>query len=435
MILLDGSWPLGKTQQDSSMTKGGKIMKRSNMRRILGSGIFVVIASMFAVGLLGNALASETRGVTPNEIRIGSIPDFTGPAAQGCRTAVWGLRNYFNDVNEEGGIYGRKIKFLVEDGQYNPSVALNAFKKLVLKDEVFARVFNLGSAMVKAQLPLIEQYKVPLVGPGVQSEWIYDPPKKYIFSTMVSMGYCARVLIDYVVNDLGDKKPRIGVLYLNTELGQEALREIKEHAAMYGFEIGAETTYSPRDIDVAGQIAKLKASDVDYVIVCAISRGAPFAMREAAKLDWKPQFLIPGNGSSEEIFHLGREAMFFGKPPLGASEYLPISTDSPTRRLFQRWVEKYEFKEKLETKSLYGPSYASVVVEGLKRAGKDLTVEGFIKGMETIKDFDNGVQAPISFGPNIRQGVKGVVLYQGVPGPDGIGRWRIEKLWIEPKRP
>jgi ABC-type branched-subunit amino acid transport system substrate-binding protein len=218
-------------------------------------------------------------------------------------------------------------------------------------------------------------------------------------------------------------------------MGQEALREIKEHAAMYGFEIVAETSYSPRDIDVAGQVAKLKSANVDYVIVCAISRGAPFAMREAAKLDWKPQFLIPGNGSSEHIFRLGREAMFYGKPPLGASEYLPVSADSPTKKLFQKWIEKYDYKVELDTKALYGPGYASVMVEGLKRSGKDLTVEGFVKAMETIKNFDNGVQAPITFGPNIRQGIKGVVLYRGIPGHGGVGRWDIEKLWVEPKKP
>jgi branched-chain amino acid transport system substrate-binding protein len=417
------------------MAKGGRIMKRIETKSVLGLGLFVVIASIFTLGLIYNAGAADTRGVTPTEIRIGCIPDFTGPAAHGARKSVWGIRNYFNDVNEQGGIHGRKINFFVEDGKYNPSVALNAFKKLVLKDEVFAMTFNLGSGMVKAQLPLIEQYRVPLVGPGVQSSWISEPPKKYIFSTMVSMGYCSRVLIDYVVNDLGDKKPRIGVLYMHTEMGQEALREIKDHAAMYGFQIVAETSYSPRDIDVAGQVAKLKSANVDYVFVCAISRGAPYAIREAAKLDWKPQFLIPGNGSSEHIFRLGREAMFYGKPPLGASEYLPISADSKAKKLCQKWVKKYEYKDKLDTKSLYGPSYASVVVEGLKRAGKDLTVEGYLKALETIKNFDNLAQAPVTFGPNIRQGVKGVVLYRGVPGPGGVGRWGIEKLWVEPKKP
>ena len=434
MILLVWARAFGKTEENSSMAKGGRIMKRIETKSVLGLGVFVVIASIFTLALIDHAGAAETRGVTPTEIRIGCIPDFTGPAAHGARKSVWGIRSYLKDINEKGGIHGRKIKFFIEDGKYNPSVALNAFKKLVLKDKVFAMTFNLGSGMVKAQLPLIEQYKVPLISPGVQSSWISEPPKKYIFSTMVSMGYCARVLIDYVVNDLGDKRPRIGVLYMHTEMGQGALREIKDHAAMYGFQIVAETSYSPRDIDVAGQIAKLKSANVDYVIVCAIARGAPYAMREAAKLDWKPQFLIPGNGSSEHIFRLGREAMFYGKAPLGASEYLPISADSSAKKLCLKWVKKYEYKEKLDTKSLYGPSYASVVVEGLKRAGKDLTVESYIKALETIKNFDNGAQAPVNFGPNLRQGVKGVVLYRGVPGPGGVGRWDIEKLWIEPKK-
>ena len=253
---------------------------------------------------------------------------------------------------------------------------------------------------------------------------------------MLSMGYCARVLIDYVVNELCVKHPRMGVCFMDTEMGQEALKEIREHTSGYGFEIIAATSFMPGSIDLSGQISKLKAADVDYVMVCAVNRGSAYSCKEAAKLDWKPQFMFPGVGSSEHIFTLGREAMFYGKPPIGAAEFLPISADSEAKTLCLKWTKEEGLDEKdLVTKTLMGVTYGKTLVEGLKLAGKDLTVESFVKGMEGIKNFENGAQAPVTFGPDIRQGVTKVVVYRGVPGgADGIGRWEIVKPWTEPRK-
>lgn len=402
----------------------------------LGKAIFAIALVLCISGITGISGAAETRGVSATEIRIGFVPDLTGPCADGARKFMWSMERCFQDINREGGINGRKIKLFVQDGKYNPSIALSAFKKLVFKKKVFAMVANMGSAPVKAQLPLIEKYRVPLICAAVQSTWISKPPKKYVFSTMLSMGYCARVLIDYVVDEMGDRQPRIGVCYMNTEMGQEAFREIKDHAAMYGFEIVSDVSFTPGSIDLSGQIAKLKAANVDYVIVCAICKGSAYACKEAAKLDWKPQFLFPGNGSTEQIFTLGKGAMFYGKPPLGASEYSPVSADSQARRLCQKWMKEDGLDEReLNIKTLYGVTYGKTLIEGLKLAGKDLTVEGLIKGMESIKNFDNGAQAPVTYGPGVRQGVTKVLVYQGVPGgADGIGRWEIVKHWTEPRK-
>lgn len=394
---------------------------------------FILILLTCLMSKIGHA---KTRGVTADEVRIGIVPDLSGPSADGVRKYVWALKRYFNEINNQGGVHGRKIRLYVQDGKYNPSIALSAFKKLVLKKKVFAMVANTGSGMVKAQLPLIEKYKVPLIAPAVQSEWTSNPPKKYIFATMLSMGYCARILIDYVVHDLADKSPRIGVCFMDTEMGQEALREIKDHVAMYGFEIVTAVSFMPGSIDLSGQIAKLKAANVNYIVVCAVNRGSAYACKEAAKLDWKPQFMFPGVGSSEHIFTLGREAMFYGKPPIGAAEYLPVSADSEAKNLCLKWIKEEGLDEKeMVTKTLYGVTYGKTMVEGLKLAGKDLTVESFIKGMERIQNFENGAQAPVTFGPDNRQGVTKAVVYRGVPGgDDGIGRWELVKPWTEPRK-
>ncbi len=411
-------------------------MKRYPFRLFEGNTCLAILLMLVVFCLFSHNCFAKTRGVTNDEVRIGIVPDLSGPSADGVRKYIWALERYFKEINREGGVHGRKIRLFIQDGKYNPSIALSAFKKLVLKKKVFAMVANTGSGMVKAQLPLIQKYKVPLIAPAVQSGWTSNPPKKYIFSTMLSMGYCARVLIDYVVNELEDKQPRMGVCYMDTEMGQEALREINEHVSMYGFKIVTSVSFMPGSIDLSGQLAKLKAAGVDYVMVCAVNRGSAYACKEAAKLDWKPQFMFPGVGSSEHIFTLGRESMFYGKPPVGSAEYLPVSADSEAKKLCLKWIKEEGLDEKdLVTKTLYGVTYGKTLVEGLRLAGKDLTTESQVKGMEKINNFENGCQAPVTFGTNIRQGVTKVVVYKGVPGgEDGIGRWEIVKPWTEPMK-
>jgi len=408
-----------------------KILKQLRFKvpyQKMASSFFLALCCIF--GLTGNGGYAETRGVSPAEIRIGYIPDLTGPSARGCRGHLWGMTHYFDEVNAAGGIHGRKITLFIEDGKYNPSIGLSAFKKLVLKDRVFAMIANMGSASVKAQLPLIEKYQMPLISPAVQSWWISNPPKKYIFSTMLSQGYCARVLIDYVVGALGDRQPRMGVLFVNTELGHASLKEIKDQAEMYGFAIQAEVSYAPGSVSLSGHIAKLKEEDVHYVMLCGITTGAVYACKEAAKINWKPQFLFPGVVTDESIFTLGRDVMFYGKPPIGASEYFPVSSDFPAKDILLKWLKNDPKKKMISLYDLQGYTYAKTLAEGLRRSGKDLSVEGLVNTMEGIKNWENGAQAPLSFGPGNRQGVTKVIILQGVrESEDEIGRWKIIQTW------
>ena len=397
---------------------------------VLGLVLWVTICLISNAWVCNVACAAETRGVSATEIRIGYIPDLTGPSARGCRGHLWGMKRVLNGINEEGGIHGRKIRLLIQDGKYNPSIGMSAFKKLVLKEKVFAMVGNMGSASVKAQLPLIDKYRTPLVCPAVQSWWISHPPNKYVFSTMLSQGYCARVLLDYICNELGERAPRIGVLYINTELGRESLREITEQAALYQTRVLAAVSYAPGSVSLSGQILKLKTADVDYVFLCCITVGAVYACKEAVRLGWKPQFLFPGVVTDEAVFSLGSEAIFYGKPPLGASEYFPVSAEFPAKERLMTWLGDDPEKTTISLYDVHGITYANTLVEGLRRAGKALTVEGFIHAMEGFREWDNGGQSPISFGPGNRQGVKKVLVFQGTRElPERIGGWRIIKSW------
>jgi len=415
------------------------VSQRNNdkMHAILHKNTIAFILSffLFSHALINAAGAETVRGVSDSEIRIGYIPDLTGPSARGCRGHLWGINHFLNEINANGGIHGRKIRLFIQDGKYNPSVGISAFKRLVLKDKVFAMIGNMGSASVKAQLPLVEQYKIPLISPAVQSWWISHPPKKYVFSTMISQGYCARVLVDYVVRDLNDKHPRIGVLFINTELGHESLREVKEQADIHGIDVAEAVSYAPGSISLSEQIARLKTANVNYIMLCGITVGAAYACKEAALLDWRPQFLFPGVITDEAVFALGQDAIFYGSPPIGASEYYPVSAEFPVKKTLLKWLDQDRGKDMISLYDLHGVTYAMTLTEGLRRAGKHLSAEGLIAAMEGIENWDNGGQAPISFGKDNHQGTSKVVVFKGVRGgPGETGRWEIIKMWTEPER-
>ena len=169
-------------------------------------------------------------------------------------------------------------------------------------------------------------------------------------------------------------------------------------------------------------------------MLCGITKGPVYACKEAAKLDWKPQFLFPGPAAAEYNLALAGDSVFYGKALLGTNEYFPISFDHPNKKLLLKWLKEDPEKKDINLANTMGLTYAKTILEGIKRAGKDLTVEGFIKAMEGIKDWDNGGQALITFGPNDRQGVSKVLLFDSIKGPNGIGIWKTDGIWIEPRK-
>ena len=174
------------------------------------------------------AWAKEVRGVSDDEIRLACLVDLSGPGKYGGPPIADAFTDYVAWINDTGGIHGRKIKLIVEDNGILPNTTMNAAKKVILKDEVFAIGFNLGSAGSSAILPLCEENQVVLMPHGANKDF-YHPGNEWVFVPHTVQYSMACRAVEYILGQ--DPKARIGVIYQDDGFGREGLEGARAAAS------------------------------------------------------------------------------------------------------------------------------------------------------------------------------------------------------------
>jgi branched-chain amino acid transport system substrate-binding protein len=359
----------------------------------------LIIIALLMVCLTFSSVWAET-GVSDKEIVIGAIMNLTGPGAYGGNEITRGISTYFKAVNDKGGVYGRKIKFVVEDNSYQVAKTQAAYKKLKSRDQIFGMAGNIGSSPVEALFQLFKRDKIPLIGSiSVHS---HDVIPRYAFPAYTPYRYQAKLIVDYIVETLGDKKPKIGVLRNTTDFGLRGLEGVQEQVKNYGGPEVIDANFPPGAADVSAQVLKLKESGVNYVVYAGLMRAIASGLMEAKKIAWQPHWFSLNPGLSEHVIKISQGAAEYGKGLMGTLNY-SLLTDDQTSKDFIAALKKY-YPDKTPTVYAFGMGYGvgAMLVEGLNRAGKDLTREKLIRAMETFKDYNNGCLPPQTFGPGDR---------------------------------
>jgi branched-chain amino acid transport system substrate-binding protein len=392
--------------------------------------VFLWIVGL-VLGLMIPAIPAHAEvGVSDSEIKVGGIVDLSGPIAFMGKGVRDGALLYFKFINDQGGVYGRKINYIVEDDTYQGPRAVAAAKKLVSKDQVFCIFMILGSLQTNALYPAMEKEGVPILFPATQTRDMGIPPKKYLFHADTSYTTQSKIAIEYIVEELKDKKPRIGVLYQDDLPGQDWLRGAHIAAKHYGFELVAEESYKRGAIDFSPQVAKLNSAKADYVTMWTLVREPAAILKEAMRIQYKPLWITSTASADNRVIALAGEAAYFGKGFLATGiAHNVLVEDSAKIREFKESMKKFQLGELNNFYNWYGYGAATTLVEGLKRTGKDLTREGLIKALETFKDYDNGVLSPVTWGPNLRAGGTSIQMGKAEKGvwlP--FGSWRKSKI-------
>jgi branched-chain amino acid transport system substrate-binding protein len=361
---------------------------------------WLAVAVVLFIGLaVAGAQAEE--GVTDDTIRIGVVSDLTGPTAIGGVGMADGIVSYFKDLNEKGGIHGRKVEVLVEDCAYSPAKAVAAAKKLVSRDGVFALVSPWGTAPTTALFPMATKEKIPIAPACSLSVVIYDPLKKYVFAVGTNYVDQSLFVVDYVMNDLGAKKPKIALFCQDDDWGKDHLKGLEMAREKYDLPPIAVETYKYDAVEFTSQVINLKNADPDFVLIAAGIKSAAMFLKEAHKLNWKPTFIGSNTLGLIPTLQLAGE---YGKDLLIVNIFAMPGEDIPG---IKRVVEasKAHFGDKWMPAELkihpyyvYGWINAMVFAEGAKRAGKDLTREGLVKALESLDGFDpEGLMGPITY--------------------------------------
>src|SRR5215467_14517621 len=263
------------------------------MKRLAGVGALAAVVALAAL-----AGAQATRGVTKNEIVLGTHTDLSGPAATYGVSSSNAIKMRFDDVNEAGGIFGRKIRLIVEDTQYQVPRAVQAGAKLFHRDHVFAIVGGLGTPMNNALFK--DQFDAGVLNlfPLSAARSMYEPFHKLKFYGAASYVDQVRAGINYFVTKKGKKA--LCVMYQDTDFGKEVLDGAQMQADKLKVKIVETTTHKPTDQDFTAQITKLKAANCDLVVFGTIVRDTIVPYATARKIGWDVDFF--GSTASYDLF-------------------------------------------------------------------------------------------------------------------------------------
>jgi branched-chain amino acid transport system substrate-binding protein len=345
-------------------------------------------------------------GVTDKEVLIGSCSALEGPSKFLGTETVAGAKAYFAVVNEAGGVEGRKLRLVASDDSYDPAKTEACFDKL-MSEKVFALGFFVGTPTAVKYLPMAESNKIPLVGLFTGAQTLYQPLRHWVINVRASYFDETREQIDGMWNVLGYRK--IGVIYPDDSFGAAVLEGVNAALRAHGAEPVAAASYVRQTAQVGAAIDKVRAANPDAVLVVGPSNTVAPILKQAHAKGWKPLFsTVSFVGTDELISDAGADADGVVITQVVQPYYL---TDFKAVTLYRRALLKFSPGVQPNFVSFEGFVDAMVLVEGLKRAGKDLTREGLIHGIESIHELDLGLgpQLKLDYGPRDHKGFDHVI--------------------------
>lgn len=353
------------------------------------------LAALFCIEfLLGNSgvlFAQSVTGLTDKEIVIGSCSALEGPSKFLGTQTVAGARAYFESVNEAGGVHGRKLKLVASDDSYDPVKAEECFRHLQSQN-VFAMGFFVGTPTGLKYVPLAESNKIPLVGLFTGAPALYTPFRHWVINVRAGYADETKEQIDGLWNKLGYKK--IAVIYPDDAFGSAVLDGVKNAMKEHQSEPIAAASYPRQTSQADAAIQSVSEAQPDAVVIVGPANTVAPIIKMAHAKNWHPLFVTVSFVGTDDLIKLaGQEAEGMVVTQVVPPYYL---TDLKTVALYRRTLSKYAPNEAPNFVSLEGFVDAMIMVEGMKRAGKDLTRDGLIRGIESLRDFD------IALGPQLK---------------------------------
>jgi len=375
------------------------------------------IGFFFLTLVLAYASFSESvRGVTDTTIKIACVADQTGPIASIGIMLGEAPRNYIHYINDQGGIRGRKIKYYLEDDRYSIPTGIAAFKKLIFKDEVFAMMGPYNTGTAKALFGQIEKLKVPVVAFPCHPSLV-DPLKRYLFLNGEAYDDDVGVIFEYIIKELKPKDPKMAYVTFDGESGKEVLRSVERWARLFEVKhpIHSEIV-ALGAMEATSQSLRIKQKGITHILIHHSAPGAAVLLRELKKFGLDIPMFASCLSCSEDTVKLAGDA---SKKYIGAHGYSSWYDDNPGMKKVRDITLKYCPGTEIpwRTKMYTGSWVATMtLLEGIARAGKDLTPDSCVKGLESIKNFDTqGLCGLITFSPTDHKGFSSCRLFKADP--------------------
>ena len=351
-------------------------------------------------------------GITDSTMRIGTILPATGPLADSGQAVKSVLAAYVDELNKQGGIYGRKLQLSVAELSSSPAESIANIERLLKEEQPFALVAGLTAGAEKEIVEVCEKNRVPFVGPLTSFTESGYPANRQTFYLLTGIEQQARALIDFTRTSLKESNSRIAVVYSPRDVSLPIVNSITQYCKQSGWQEVVTVNGKPEGFDSKKLIQKLRRAGVMVTLLLASDREAGLFAKSAEKIGWMPVLLIPGSLVTNNLQDLqgGMEkSLFLALPSLpsdqtkeGVSEYRVLA-------------ERHRLPDKHIGSQITAFCSIKVLMEGLKLGGRSVTRERLVTALEGLRDFDTGLMPKIGFGPNRRIGALGAYIVRWDP--------------------
>jgi ABC-type branched-subunit amino acid transport system substrate-binding protein len=342
-------------------------------------------------------------GLKDKSIRIGTMM----PA--GGRTAIIGqgmvevMAAYFEDINSQGGIYDRKLKLIASPYETAGQSALADATRLMDEENVFAMVGAVIAGADREIAELAEDKKIPLIGPFTFLSADPNALNEFTFYLLSGLNEQVRALVEFAARELKLDTPRIAVLGPGDNRQEDLHAAITEQCQRHGWTAVAGFSFAPTPANASAAASALKRQGVDALFYLGF-RGLKILLEAGEKINWRPYVFLPGALVQKEILALPvgfQDKIYLAYPTLPSDQTAAGISE------FQTLLKKHELSVKHQTSQISALVAAKILVEGLKRTGKDLSREKFIRSLEKLYEFQTGLTPRITYGANRRIGAMG----------------------------
>jgi ABC-type branched-subunit amino acid transport system substrate-binding protein len=381
------------------------------------------------------AATAEVPGITDTEILLGADVPLSGAMAAVYATIPQATEAYFNYINDtQGGVCGRNIVYKVEDNLDDPARAIEAVRKLVERDKVFAIVGSLGDAPHPAVWDYLNENGVPDILVSVGSHMFGADPEGHPWTVQMIASNMWEGLAfgQYISQNLPGKK--VAVLYPNLAMGTDCLEGVKQGLDPDKNEIVSEQSYEITAVSISSQVNSMKNSGAEVVV----SNGTPGftaqAIKQADRLGWHPQWILSYINADQLMFQFVSPELLEGTISFQGIK-LATWTDDPAMAEHHRLMKEYGGPTPTNF-TVYAQTLAEVTVEALSRTCDNLTREGLLDAVESLERFHSDLfldEVNVSLSDTDHRALEdGVMLRATVE--DGKGKWEFfGPLWVPPE--
>jgi len=352
------------------------------------------------------AAPSHSPGVSDTEIRLGSSLPLTGHAGYLGTQTLRGAEAYLRHVNDEGGVHGRTITLQVLDDSYDPPRCLANTQRLIIDNDVLALFCYVGTPTTVKVLSLVEEARIPLVGMFTGANALRQPFNRYVINIRASYYQETKAAVKHLVRDLGLRN--IAVFYQYDAYGFDGLVGTELALKEYHLEPVGRGSYIRGTRNVAEGLERIRRSGAQAVVMIGTYDACARFINLARERHFNPVFYTVSFVGAEELARRiegGGSTVLMSQvmpPPVAGDD------DASAATLYVRLLAKYYPGDTPSFVGLEGFLNARIMVEGLRRAGRDLTREKLVSAIESIQDLKLGPGLTINYGPYDRQGLDAI---------------------------